>query len=177
MLEWTQEQNFEVGTGNWVMYVTGLRVGSSPAELVHGLLGCEVEGFKRSTEWDFITVREKFREVYTFEMDKRVGDMVVQLIGDRKTGLIFQCDVEAFSTLNRAALEKFLPELAPSIEMPNHFYRHMCAQHLRQMTGGNTGLCAGMMHCSKQSFDESYGGITSKEVEEGKHKYLHMLGA
>jgi hypothetical protein len=33
------------------------------------------------------------------------------------------------------------------------------------------------MHCSKQSFDESYGGQTEQEVEQGENKYLPLLGA
>lgn len=178
MLDWTTQQSFEIGTVDWLMYVTGIRLGEN-TKLPHGALGAQIEDFKRTPEWDFITVREKFREIYTFQFIKKVGDMVAKVIGTRETGPIFNIPEgpKTVSKINRLALKKFLPELEPTIEMPSHFYRHMCAQHLRKLTLGNSGLCAEMMHCSKQSFDESYGGVTTEEVEAGKLKYLPMLGA
>jgi integrase len=170
MLDWTVEQNFEIGVIDWLMYATGMRISA--------VLGAQIKNFKRGKEWDFLAVLEKFRETPTFKLVKRVGDMVQKAIGDKTEGKIFHVDLkDDVGKLNREALKKFLPSLEPEIEMPNHFYRHMCAQHLRKLTGGNTGLCASIMHCSKQSFDESYGGQTEQEVEQGENKYLPLLGA
>jgi len=176
MLEWTVKENFEVGTIDELMYATGLRIGTTPG-VPHGIFGCQIENFKRGQEWDSIKVGEKFREEYTFEFVKRVGDMIEKVIGERKTGDIFTVDKRLVCKLNREGLKKFLPELEPSIVMPNHVFRHFCAQRLKKLTNGNSAFCAERMHCSKQSFDESYGGITSQEFEEEKTRIRPMLEA
>lgn len=176
MIDWITEQNFEVGTIDWLMYVTGLRIGTTPG-VPHGIYGCQVEDFKRGDQWDYMTVGEKFREVYTFDVVKEVGNMIAKVIGERKTGAVFNIDRKIVCELNREGLKKFLPELEPSIMMPNHVFRHFCAQRCKKLTNGNSAFCAEQMHCSKQSFDESYGGITSREIEEGKKKYVPLLGA
>jgi integrase len=170
MIEWVTEQNPTIGAIDSIMYHRGIRV--------HAVLTAEIAKFHRTSEWDYITVLEKFRETPTFKLNKTIGDKIQKIIGDRKEGRIFEGVIEhEVADLNREALKKFLPDLEPKIEMPNHFFRHMHAQHLRKLTKGNTVLCAAMMKCSKQSFDESYGGITDSEVEEGENIYLPLLGA
>ena len=170
MIAWVTEQNPTIGAIDSVMYHRGIRV--------HAVLTAEIGKFQRKEKWDYITVLEKFRETPTFKLLKSVGDLIQKQIGDRKEGPIFLGVTEHdVADLNREALKRFLPLLEPKIEMPNHFFRHVHAQYIRKLTKGNTALCSGMMKCSKQSFDESYGGITDAEIEEGENSLLPLLGA
>jgi hypothetical protein len=83
--------------------------------------------------------------------------------------------VDKCAEINREALKRFAPELEPKIEMPNHFYRHMCAQHLLLVTNRNSKAVAAIMKCTEQSLNESYGGATDSDVEAWEDKYLPLM--
>jgi hypothetical protein len=168
MLEWVTQQNSIIGSIDTLMYNYGIRI--------HAVLTAQIGKFQRKEQYDYLTVLEKFRETPTFELAKSDGDLIQQVIGSRTEGKIFEGITEDdCAKLNREAIKRFCPELEPKIEMPNHFFRHLCAQRLRKLFHGNTALCAKIMKCSKQSFDESYGGITEAEAEEGQHEYLRLI--
>jgi integrase len=168
MLEWTKTQNFEVYVVDEIMWHNGLRL--------MAVLNADIENFKSSENWDRLTVTEKFREVKTFKLVKEVGDLIRTVIGERKEGRIFKVIDEDCAKLNRDALKRFAPELEPKIQMPNHMYRHFCAQELRKLTNNNSKACAAIMQCSEQSFTESYGGATDSDVEAWETKYLPLVG-
>lgn len=168
MLEWIETQDHQVYVLDELMYHTGMRLNAGRK--------ATIENLKQTPEWDYLKVLEKFREEPTFRLTKKMGQLLQTLIGDRREGDIFDgLTDERVSKMNRATLKRFVPALEPKIEMPSHFFRHMCAQHLRKLTNGNSVACAAMMRCSKQSFDESYGGATQGEVEQWETQYLPML--
>jgi integrase len=168
MLEWTKAQDFHVYVADEIMWHNGLRL--------NAVLTSKIENFKEGKEWTQLTVLEKFREEKTFLLLPEVSSLIKQVIGDRKEGLIFaMVDERKINILNREALKKFVPELEPKIEMPSHFYRHMCAQHLYRATDYNSDICAGIMQCTVQSFKESYGGAPEGQVKVWAMKYLPML--
>jgi len=168
MLEWTKSENFEIYVVDEIMWHNGLRL--------NAVLKANIENFKSSEKWDYLTVTEKFREVKTFKLVKEVGDLLRTVIGERKEGHIFKVTDEECAEVNRAALKRYVPELEPKIHMPNHMYRHFCAQELRKLTNNNSKACAALMQCSEQSFTESYGGATDSDVETWENQYLPLVG-
>lgn len=168
MLEWTKSVNFRVYVVDEIMWQRGLRI--------NAVLNAMIENFVSGEKWDKLTVTEKFREVKTFKLAKGLGDLIRSVIGERKEGLIFEgLDENECAEINREALKRFAPELEPKIEMPNHAYRHFCAQYLRVLTNNNSKACAAIMQCSEQSFIESYGGATDSDVEAWENKYLPLM--
>jgi integrase len=168
MLEWTKGKNFEVYVVDQIMWHNGLRV--------NAVLNANIEGFASLEKWDYLTVTEKFREVKTFKLVKEVGDLIRTVVGERKEGRIFKVGEDHCAEVNREALKLFVPELERKIEMPNHFYRHMCAQHLLLVTNRNSKAVAALMKCTEQSLNESYGGASDSDVEAWENQFLPLMG-
>jgi integrase len=169
MLEWTKGQNFKVYVVDEIMWHNGLRI--------NVVLTAKIENFVSGEKWDYLTVTEKFRDIKTFKLVKEVGDLIRTVIGERKEGLIFQgLDDKLCAEINRDALKRYAPELKPKIRTPNHFYRHMCAQHLLLVTNRNSKAVAAIMKCSEQSLNESYGGATDSDVEAWENQFLPLIG-
>lgn len=170
MLEWMKARDFRAYVVDKIMYHNGLRISA--------VLKAQTKDFKEGEKWAYLKVLEKFREEKTFMLLKEVGSLIKQVIGDRKDGLIFErLEVHTMAEINREVLKKYVPELEPKIEMPNHFFRHMCAQHLLRATNWNSKAVAAIMQCTEQSLNESYGGAPEQQLEEWCIRYLPMLGA
>ncbi|MCJ7424326.1 tyrosine-type recombinase/integrase [Candidatus Bathyarchaeota archaeon] len=169
MLEYIKTRDFRVYVVDKIMYHNGLRL--------NAVVNSKIEGFKADGEWDTLTVLEKFRERKTFMVIREVGDLIRQVIGERKEGSIFERVAldNRVGEVNREALKRFVPELEPKIEMPNHFFRHMCAQHLLRASKWNSKAVAAMMQCSEQSLNESYGGAPQGKQREWCEQYLPLL--
>jgi integrase len=168
MFEWIKAHDFKVYVVDKVMYHNGLRLSA--------VLNAKIEDFKIDDEWCELTVLEKFREVKTFMLVREVAELIKQVIGDRKEGKIFDGVLPTqVNSLNREALKQFAPDLEPKIEMPSHFFRHMCAQHLLRATDWNSKVVAAIMQCTEQSLNESYGGAPTGEFKKWCAKYLPEL--
>lgn len=167
MLGWIATQDFEVYVIDKIMWHNGIRVGA--------VLKAEIEKFRYSPEWSNLTVLEKFREVKTFRLIPEVGDLIKGVIGDRKSGRIFQVTADRMNALNRMALEKFVPELAKKITMPSHFFRHMFFQHLLRLLDWNYDKAAAIGQTTAQSLKESYGGMPTGDVQAWEAEYLPQL--
>jgi len=169
ILGWIKTQNFMFYVADKLMFHNGIRL--------NAMLTARIENFKQGASWSEITVLEKFREEKTFILTPEVGQLICQVIGERKEGLIFQgLEKQALNRVNREALRKFVPELEPKIEMPSHCFRHFCAQTLLRATGWNSDAVASIMQCTKQSLEESYGGAPQGKQREWCELYLPMLG-
>lgn len=170
MLEYVESRNFKVYVADRLMYFRGLRI--------NAVEKARIENFKRDIEWDYLTVTEKFREVKTFKLTKEVGNLIQQLIGDRKAGLIFEgmTDMDV-AEVNLEATKKFVPELIEKYGRipPDHMWRHFCAQKLKRITKGNIPACAALMQTTQQSFTESYGGATESEMQGWENKFLPKM--
>ena len=121
--------------------------------------------------WADLKVLEKFRTELTFKLIPEIANQIRGIIGDRTEGHIFTPSERHVNILNRKAIEKFCPKL--HVPMPSHFFRHMCAQHLKRMLGASKA--AAIMKTTLQSFMESYGGDTSEEVETWTREALPKL--
>ena|SRR5271157_5647078 len=169
MLEWVKTQNPIVYAADQLMYHNGLRL--------NAVLTAQTKDFKYTESWGWITVLEKFREVKTFKVVPMVRDLIVQQVNGR-VGKIFLTDDATMAKINGEALKKFCPEIIKAYGghiNPNHFWRHMCAQHLKKITKGNTKACSALMQCTEQSFNESYGGATETETEAWENEFLPQL--
>jgi integrase len=175
MLMWIKEQNFEVYVADDFMFKTGTRLTATLNALADNI------NFEQHT----IRVYDKARRsLYPEgkEWEKHISPKLWQntmtLLGDRRTGKIFQSikdhDLEK---LNRKALKQFIPYLEPKIRMPNHFWRHMCIQHLLRITDWNYAVVAELVGSTVASLQESYGKPPEAVVREWGLKYLPTLEA
>jgi hypothetical protein len=101
----------------------------------------------------------------------------MKLIRNRKSGKIFNISIVELSNLNREALKRFVPELEPKIEMPNHFWRHMFFQHMLRVTDWNYAVCAEWGGSTVASLQESYSRPPEAVVREWGLKYMPTLEA
>jgi integrase len=175
MLMWIKEQNFEVYVADDFMFKTGTRLTATLNALADNI------NFEQHT----IRVYDKARRsLYPEgkEWEKHISPKLWQntmtLLGDRRTGKIFQSikdhDLEK---LNRKALKQFIPYLEPKIRMPNHFWRHMCIQHLLRITDWNYAVVAELVGSTVASLQESYGKPPEAIVRQWGLKYLPTLEA
>jgi integrase len=164
LLDWIKTQDFEVYVIDQIMWHNGIRL--------NAVLNAKIEGFKPTPDgWATLTVLEKFRKTVTFTIIPEVASLIKQVIGARTSGKIFSVRDVHVDNLNRKALDLFVPNL--KIPMPSHFFRHMCAQHLKRMVGASKA--ASIMKTTLQSFMESYGGDTEEEVEKWTRESLPKL--
>jgi integrase len=107
-------------------------------------------------------------------IDAELKAEVDAVIGDRKVGRIFEgLDQDDLSALNREAITKFAPETIeryPDLS-PNHFWRHMFAQHMLRQTDWNYGVVASLGGWTPQALEESYGKPPAETVKEWAQKY------
>lgn len=169
MLDWVKTQSFQAYTVDNIMYHNGLRV--------NAVLTAQIEDFKTNGNWKTLTVLEKFRETKTFKIVPKVAELISAVIGERKTGNIFSITLDEIGKLNNQAIELFTPEIRIKYKHihPNHFWRHMAAQHLLRVTDRNSKAVAALLQCTEQSLNESYGAATSADIEKWENEYLPML--
>lgn len=170
MLTWVGQQNFIAYTADLLMFHNGLRI--------NAVLKAKIEDYRTVGKWGLLTVVEKFREVKTFKLVRKVAESIEMLIGERKSGLIFAgLDKDAIGKINNEAINRFCPEIRQKYANihPNHFWRHMCAQHLLRATDRNSKAVAALMQCTEQSLNESYGAATDADVEKWENEYLDKI--
>lgn len=169
MLAWIKEQNFETYVQDMLMFHNGLRINAVET--------AKIEDFKIVGSWQTITVLEKFREVRTFKIVPLVADLIKQVIGERKEGLIFTLNDGIMEGFNNKAIDRFCPEIRVKYKHihPNHFWRHMCIQQLLRVTNRNSKAVAAIVQCSEQSLNESYGAATNADVEKWETEFLPLL--
>jgi integrase len=174
MLEWIKRIDFEAYLCDDFMFKTGTRLAASLKALI------ENSNFEQHT----IRVYDKGRHSLYPEgkewekyIPLKLWQNLRKLIGQRKSGKIFNIDRRELGSLNREALKRFVPELEPKIEMPNHFWRHMCIQHLLRVTDWNYAVVGELVGSTVASLQESYGKPPEAIVRQWGLKYLPTLEA
>lgn len=169
MLDWVFTQSQEVYAADELMFHNGLRI--------NAVLTAKIEELKTKGTWSTITVLEKFRETKTFKIVPFVANLLKGLIANRTEGNIFTITDTQAAEINGKAIDLFCPEIRIKYKNihPNHFWRHMAAQHLLRVTDRNSKAVAALMQCTEQSLNESYGGATSDDVEKWENEYLGKL--
>ena len=96
---------------------------------------------------------------------------------EKKEGPIFSLSESDMAEINKKALEKLCPwvfEKYPHI-MPNHFWRHMFAQHMLRKTGWNYAAVAALGGWSVTALERNYGKPPDEQVRQWGMKQIPDL--
>lgn len=156
MLEWEREKNFEAFVASLFMYKTATRKTAT--------LNAKIEDMHQIQGVNYITVYDKGRrsknpegKKWTKHLPNDLYGNILALIGQRSRGKIFSIKSKDLSQLNRDAIDKFCPNISDDVNMPNHFWRHMFAQHMLRATGWKYGVVANLGGWTVKALEESYG--------------------
>lgn len=174
MLRWIKSIDFEAYVIDRFMFQTATRITAT----LNALIG-NIRVFEDHAE---ITVYDKARRsVYPEGKDwiKYVDlELLAEfktIIGKRKSGKIFNKTQKEMSNINREALKRFVSELEPQIRKPNHFWRHMFAQHMLRLTDWNYGVVAELGGWTVKALEESYGKPPQAVVKSWGLRYMPMI--
>ena len=161
MLEWIKSVNYEAYVCVKLMFKTATRITASLNALLDNLK-VEPDGYVELRVFDKGR-RSKYPHGHPW--DKYIApDLfkdICELTGypERKTGKIFTICNQDMTKINRQAIEKFcgwIFEKYPNAK-PNHFWRHMFAQHMLRKTGWNYAVVAALGGWTITSLEEDYG--------------------
>jgi len=156
ILEWIKTRNFEAFVIDLFMFKTGTRITAS--------LNAKIEDLTIIGDHAIITVYDKGRrvsKVWEKALDEQLLPEITKLIGDRKSGKVFENITETeLSRLNRDALATFAFDVVQKYPdlWSNHFWRHMFAQHELPLNEWNYAKVAARGGWTPQALEESYGG-------------------
>jgi integrase len=179
ILGYVRSKSFKSYACDLFMFKTGTRISAT----LNALIENKIPG---SSEWQIRVFdkgrKSKWPEGHPWDkmIDLELKAELDVLIADRKVGKIFEgLDQDDLSTLNREAITKFAPETIeryPDLS-PNHFWRHMFAQHMLRQTDWNYGVVASLGGWTPQALEESYGRPPQAIVREWGSKYVLTLDA
>lgn len=180
MLQWIKTQDYEAYVIDKFMFKTATRITATlkaQIKLPNGMQN--IQEFEDHAE---IKVYDKARrsiypkgKEWTKHIDFKLLEDIKTIIGNRKEGAIFNKTAKEMSKLNREALKRFCPELEPHIPMPNHFWRHMFAQHMLRLTDWNYGVVAELGGWTVKALEESYGKPPEAVVRSWGLKFMPIL--
>ena len=157
ILNHVKSNNFECYVADLFMFKTATRLSATLNALIENLL--IVEGYPQITVWDKARRSKhpdgkKTPKFISLELHSEI----MKLIGNRKEGKIFQnIHPTIISELNREAFKIYIPIIERKLSMPNHFWRHMFAQHMLRLSNWNYGIVASLGGWTVQALQESYG--------------------
>jgi hypothetical protein len=172
MLEWIKTQNYEAYVVDKFMFKTGTRVTATLEALIEKLTEIGNRGM--------IKVYDKGRRSIYPEghpWDKYIEPSLLSelkvIIGNRTKGKIFSMHADYLSRLNRVAIQRFAPEILekyPNLD-PNHFWRHMFAQHMLRKTNWNYAVVAKLGGWTVSALQESYGEPSEELVKKWAEQF------
>jgi integrase len=173
ILGYVRSKSFKSYACDLFMFKTGTRISAT----LNALIENKIAG---SSEWQ-IRVFDKGRKSkwpdghpWDKMVDSELNTELDAVIGDRKVGRIFEgIDNLELGALNKEAITKFAPETVeryPDLS-PNHFWRHMFAQHMLRQTEWNYGVVASLGGWTPQALEESYGKPPAETVKEWAYKF------
>jgi integrase len=174
MLSWIKSVNFEAYVVDDFMFKTGTRITATLKALIENM------NFQQHTMRVYDKARHSlYPEGKEWEkyISLKLWQNLRKLIGKRKSGKIFNVSDDTLSKINREALKRFVPELEPKIQMPNHFWRHMFFQHMLRITNWNYAVCAELGGSTVASLQESYGKPPQEIVRQWGLKFMPTLEA
>lgn len=172
-----KSQNYEAYAVDLFMFKTGTRVSAT--------LAADLKDFYVVGSEGQVTVFDKGRKSkyphghpWDKDIDAELLEALTPLIQGRKSGLIFAIKVDTLAHLNHAAIMKFASEVFeryPTL-MPNHFWRHMFAQHMLRLTNWNYAAVGAMGGWTPQALEESYGQPPLEARKDWNAKYKLQVG-
>jgi len=174
MLAWIKTVDFEAYVIDKFMFKTGTRINATLEALIENLREFEDHAEIRVYDKARRSLYPEGKEWIKY-IDTDLLKDIKAIIGDRKTGKIFSKTDMEMSKINREALKRFVPDLEPKIPMPNHFWRHMFAQHMLRLTNWNYGAVAELGGWTVKALEESYGKPPQAVVKSWGLQYMPMI--
>lgn len=91
-------------------------------------------------------------------------------------GKLFDIKEDELCNICTTAYQAIIPELAPEIPMPFHFFRHQFAQHGLRRTQWNYALIAGLGHWTVETLERYYGKMDRQTRLQGARTFVHLIG-
>lgn len=177
VLQYVKKRNEVAYVVDLFMYKTGTRVTATLKAKIEDVFTQRIsnklihpqspEYTDRNKEHVFITVYDKAkRSIHPRGKDwikyipQKLYFAMLDIIGSRRIGNIFEIDKKELTKLNKEALNKVIPELFeqfPKFRMVNHFFRHMFAQNMLSLTMWNLQAVAELGGWTPKALEESYG--------------------
>jgi integrase len=173
MLDHLKQVDFQAYAVDLFMYKTATRITAT--------LNALIENYRQDLQQ--ITVKDKGRHktpekrVKRKYVDPQLGEVLTQVIGERKVGKIFSIDSPTMGALNRQLIETYSPETLeryPNL-MPNHFWRHMFAQHMLTATNWNYAVVANLGGWTIKALEESYGKPPLATIKDWEREFGRVL--
>lgn len=154
MLGWIKSQNYEAFCADLFMFKTGTRISATLEALIENIVGNTITVYDKGRH-------SKYPEGHPWDkhLDVQLMEQLQKVIGTRKNGKVFSVKADVMAELTRQAIRQFAPEILeryPDL-MPNHFWRHMFAQHMLRLYDWNYGKVASLGGWTPQALEESYG--------------------
>lgn len=179
MLQWIKGESYEIYVCCLFMFKTAGRINATLNALLENIRA--ENGYKSIKIYDKGHGRkypqgrplEKFLAPDLFKE-------ICELTGypERKRGKIFPGLTKVDTgNLNKKALEKFVPwvfEKYPNI-FPNHFWRHMFAQHMLRATEWNYSATASLGHWSITALERNYGKPPQEQIKKWGFQHVPSL--
>jgi hypothetical protein len=157
------------------------------AARVNAALNANIEDIQTIQGQVTLTIYEKGLERKYGEKGKPVDkdiepelfNLLKKVFGERQFGRIFEnLTIDKMTAINTEAIKQFCPEILQQYGHvnPNHFWRHMFAQHMLIKTKWNYAIVAGLGNWTVQALEESYGKASPQQVKKwGKEYSIEFL--
>lgn len=170
ILETVRISNYQAYVIDLFMFKTGTRINAT--------LDLKIQEIKWEDQIATVTDKGRHsmgRKKWKKHIDQELGEHLKKIIGDRTTGKVFNLIDQEMSEYNKESFKIHIPELVKRIRMPNHFWRHMFAQHMLRLTKWNYPAVANLGGWTIKSLEESYGKPPKAVVREWGLEYLPLL--
>jgi len=184
MLQWVQNQNYEAYVIDRFMFKTATRINATLNALIEDL--AEYPTHAEIKIYD--KCRRSMAKVNPFDktivgklwvkyLDLDLLNEIKNIIGTRKNGKIFTLTESQMAEINNNVIKEFCPAVLEKYGdvMPNHFWRHMFAQHLLRLTNWNYTIVAFLGGWDVKSLQESYGKPPEAQIREWGLKEIPKL--
>ncbi|MBA7493355.1 hypothetical protein ES702_03913 [subsurface metagenome] len=167
--------DYESFVADFFMFKTATRITAT--------LKAKIEDMKMVEGYYQLTVYDKARRSMYANgkptpkfISNELYEELKKIIGDRHEGTIFQnLEKQKLSNLNRIAFKIFIPKIEKTLTNPNHFWRHMFAQHMLRLTGWKYGIVASLGGWTVQALQESYGKPPIATIREWGKEWIHKI--
>jgi integrase len=191
MLQFLKDTNFEAYVLDTFMFETGTRITASLTAKIKDITVVGNRGILRVYDKAIRAIHPEGKPWDKYLKPSLISDMAkligIRLTGKpfnleelekyvetRPTGTVFTIKENVINKINKALLERFIPELFKEhadFDEYNHFWRHMFAQHMLRKTNWNYAIVASLGGWTPQALEESYGKPKKELVREWAEKY------
>lgn len=173
ILDLVREIDYQAFVVDLFMFKTGTRIKAT--------LDAKLEDINEEEGMSYIRIKDKGRHskgrsTWRKHLDTELMGHIRALVGARTYGTIFvNIDGQKMSEINRQAMNEVIPQIAKGLYHPNHFWRHMFAQHMLRATDWNYRAVASLGGWTVSALEESYGKPPLEAVKQWGLKFIPAL--